>query len=87
MKRLIPIGATQESEDISDALSKFLARVAYAGKFMDIWCSPACVAIIAGLDRYMNEEITAKEFCEKLENYPLPTPKQRRKWQQNKGLK
>ena len=66
-KRLIPIGLDQESENIANKLCRLFAKIAAAGKYMDIHCFPTTIGVIAGFDKYFHNEININELEAKIE--------------------
>ena len=66
-ERLIPISDDGDSAKVHESLIKLVAKIAAAGPKMDVFCSGVSVDIIAGFDRYFNNEITVEELCRRFD--------------------
>lgn len=63
---LLPIGESELSYNVHNALCALITKVAHKGKFMDVHTRTTSIKIIASFDKFYNGKISSVEFLEKL---------------------
>ena len=65
IKTLLPIGTADQSEEVHDALSSLLARLA-SNRNAEVFCNLCSVRIIASFDRFYSGKTDANELQREL---------------------